>query len=509
MTARHRRSATRSARAAALLGIALLIAVSVAIFGHVNPISSPYELRAQVANATQLRADNPVRIAGVTVGRVTGVSPGPDGTSIVGMTIDDGGLPLHEDASIHIEPRLALEGNFAIRLSPGRPTARTLPSGSLIPLARTSGSVQLDQVVDVFDNPTRRGVQSAVEALATGLGPRGDDASGADDMRAAVRELDGALADVARVTHAARGRTRGDLPRAVRQTGAVTELLSSDRRALADISGNISAVGAALVAEDGALAESVRRLRPVLLRAPATLRELDRALPRLQRFAVALRPSLDEARTALPAMDGLARQLSSAAAPKELPRLVTAVRPLVNELPALEALLQDTFPFVGQVAECIDRKVVPALSLEVPDLVHSTGRPAYQDLVHAFTRLSAANPSFDANGRILRAVAAGGEKTLTALVPPFGDLVAGRAPDIQGVAPTWLGPGVDLPWEPGADCREQDLPDLTKRRREGLPTGMRDITAQVSSNATSRAFKADRLRRSLAELSEAAKRGGR
>ncbi len=485
------------------------MAVSIAIFGHVNPISSPYELRAQVANATQLRADNPVRIAGVTVGKVTGVSPGPDGTSIVGMTLDDTGLPLHADASIHIEPRLALEGNFAIRLSPGRPAAATLPSGSLIPLARTSGPVQLDQAVDVFENPARRGVQSAVKALSTGLGTTGDQASGADDLRTAVREFDGAFDDVTRVTHAARGAKPGDLPQAVRESGAVTELLSADPRALADISGNISTVGAALVAQDGALAASVRRLRPVLIRAPATLRELDRALPRLERFAVALRPSLDEARTALPAIDRLARQLSAAAAPKELPRLVAAIRPLVSDLPALESLLEGTFPFVGQVSECIDQKIVPALSLTVPDVVHSTGRPAYQDLVHAFTRLSAANPSFDANGRILRAVAAGGEKTLTALVPPFGDLVAGRAPDIQGVAPTWLGPGVDLPWEPGADCRTQDLPDLTKRRREGLPIGMKDITAQVAKSGASKAFKADRLRQSLAELSQAAKRGGR
>ena len=471
----RRRTGARRELRAALIGIAAFVLVCVLVFSGGRPGGSGFRLNARVANATQLRPHNPVRIAGVTVGEVTGVRPAPAGTSVVEMRLGDQALPLHADATLHIAPRLALEGNFAVAVSPGTPSAPSLASGATIPLAHTSGSVQLDQVVDIFDSATRSGAQAGIGALSRGLGGRGRGPTGASDLRSSFDELDGAIGDLQTLARSLRGRSAGDLPHAVRGSGAVTELLSRDRRALADISANTSTVGAALVASDGALSQSVGDLDPVLRRAPATLAALDRALPRLNTFAKELEPGLVRAAVDLPPADRFVRQLGSLASPPELPRAVAALRPLVGDLPELERVLTGTFPFAEQVGACVDKKIVPALELTVPDGKLSTGRPAYQDLVHAFTRLSAANPSFDANGRILRAVAAGGEKTLTALVPPFGQAVAGIAPDIQGVAPVWLGPGVTPPWEPGADCRKQPLPDLTQRKNVGLLGGITEL----------------------------------
>ena len=43
--------------------------------------------------------------------------------------VDEEGLPLHEDATITIRPRLFLEGNFFLDLRPGSPSAPDLPDG--------------------------------------------------------------------------------------------------------------------------------------------------------------------------------------------------------------------------------------------------------------------------------------------------------------------------------------------------------------------------------------------
>ncbi len=74
-----------------------------------------------------------MRIAGVTVGKVTGVEKGPDGLTQVEMELKDTALPLHKDARVRIRPRLFLEGGFFVELSPGSPSAPVLADGSVLP----------------------------------------------------------------------------------------------------------------------------------------------------------------------------------------------------------------------------------------------------------------------------------------------------------------------------------------------------------------------------------------
>ena len=66
-----------------------------------------------------------MRIAGVNVGKVTSVEPEGNMAEVT-FTVDDEGLPIHEDATITIRPRLFLEGNFFLDLQPGSPSAPEL-----------------------------------------------------------------------------------------------------------------------------------------------------------------------------------------------------------------------------------------------------------------------------------------------------------------------------------------------------------------------------------------------
>ena len=66
-----------------------------------------------------------MRIAGVQVGKVKAIKP-KEGTdqALVVMEINKNGLPLHEDATAKIRPRIFLEGNFFVDLTAGLCRAR-------------------------------------------------------------------------------------------------------------------------------------------------------------------------------------------------------------------------------------------------------------------------------------------------------------------------------------------------------------------------------------------------
>src|SRR3954469_6022343 len=82
---------------------AIIIGIfSFEVFTHANPFSSKYELKATFANATNVRTNSPVRIAGVEVGKVKKVeAAGSDSTAAtITMEINDRGLPIHKDAQL-------------------------------------------------------------------------------------------------------------------------------------------------------------------------------------------------------------------------------------------------------------------------------------------------------------------------------------------------------------------------------------------------------------------------
>src|ERR1700759_3510215 len=113
---------------AAAIFILIVALFTFEVFTHTNPFSSKFELKATFANATNIRTNSPVRIAGVEVGKVKQVkAAGPDSTAAtITMEIDKRGLPIHKDAYLKIRPRIFLEGNFFVDLQPGSPSAPDL-----------------------------------------------------------------------------------------------------------------------------------------------------------------------------------------------------------------------------------------------------------------------------------------------------------------------------------------------------------------------------------------------
>jgi len=136
----------RSGASPFVVGLVVLIVACIGVFfgftKHI-PFTHGFRVKAVFQSSNSIRENSPVRIAGVNVGKVTKVEgkPGSD-AAVVTMEINDKGLPLHKDAEMKIRPRIFLEGNFFVDVSPGTPSAPTIGDGDTIPITQTATPVQ-------------------------------------------------------------------------------------------------------------------------------------------------------------------------------------------------------------------------------------------------------------------------------------------------------------------------------------------------------------------------------
>ena len=175
----------RRPRSPVAIGLIALAVILVLVFlGWTKdiPFTKPYEVNAVFESANSIRVGSPVRIAGVEVGKVKAVKPDEDNpdVAVVVMQIDDDGLPLHEDATAKIRPRIFLEGNFFVDLTAGSPSAPEIKDGGTIPVNQTATPVQLDQVLTALQSDTRQDLQDVIQSLGPALSgkPSAEDDSG-------------------------------------------------------------------------------------------------------------------------------------------------------------------------------------------------------------------------------------------------------------------------------------------------------------------------------------------
>lgn len=462
-----RRRAVIIAVAATLLGVAFVFVA----FTERVPWQGGFELRAALPSASQVKEGDAVRVAGLDVGTVTGLQAGPGGTTEILMRIDRPEM-LRADAAVDVRPRLLLEGNAAVHLRPGTPTAAPLRDGARIPAARTATAVQLDEVLSAFDTPVRDSLQATVHELSGAVGPKGvDGRSGASGLRSASRELAQTLPSYTGVAAALRGTQPGDLTNLVDSSRDTAAQLAADPQRLAALVTDFNRVFRSLAQESIAMRATLRSLSSVLRSAPVPLTSLERSLPAVRSFAGIAEPALQ---TAPPALAETARALDQIRAlvrEPELPLMLERLRPVTRSLPPLQRALTETFPLITAAGRCVASNVVPTLNQELPDGRLSTGRPAWQDLLHMAAALTGTSPGFDGNGGTLRISIAEGANAVRAVLPGLGPVVSSA--NLEGVNPHWLGYGVSPTFRPDAPCVEQPLPDLAARTSPGLPAGWR------------------------------------
>ena len=436
-----------------LVGWLVVLAAAVftyAAFTKRIPFKPKYEVEAVVSSSNQLRAGAPVRVAGVEVGKVSGISAGPGHTTVLKLDIRKEGRPIHEDAHLRIVPRLFLEGGFTVQLSPGSPSSPELADGGTIPLPQTSRPVQFDEILSTFDVPTRQALKSTFKELATGFGGHS-----ASSLRQTTRNIAPTLRDLSIVAEASRGHELHDLSGFMRGASRVSGALADRETRLGPLVDDLNRTAGALASQDEALAASVRELDPTLAATPGALAALERTLPPLDRFEAAIRPAVPLIPPTIDQLEAFGRELGklsrSPAKPSELPRLLVRIRPTLRDIPRLSLLVRGLYPLAGPIVPCLRDNLVPVLNSELDDGPLSTNRPVWQDFLHGLVGLGGTSQNFDANGLSMRYLFSSDSGSIPTPTP-------------IGSRPVWRGNGVEPPpVRKDVPCEDQQRPNLVAR----------------------------------------------
>lgn len=178
---RNRSGISGVASSPVLVGAVTVLVVIVAVFLAYNannglPFVSTYDLQARVPNADALVKGNEVRIGGVRVGTVREVVPVQTGDGEVAaeltLKLDKNVEPLPVDSTITIRPKSALGLKF-LQITPGD-SSQGFEAGETIPVSSaTPEPVDIDEFFNMFDEPTRKGIQRNLAGFGNALAGRG------------------------------------------------------------------------------------------------------------------------------------------------------------------------------------------------------------------------------------------------------------------------------------------------------------------------------------------------
>ncbi|HEY6399675.1 MAG TPA: MlaD family protein, partial [Solirubrobacteraceae bacterium] len=415
---------------------AALAAVLVAILAVVLILSSAgggYQVRALFQNASQIVAGDQVEVAGNSVGSVSHIAITPSGLAELTLDITDPNYyPLRRgtEATVRLVSLSGIANRYVdLRLGPGG--APSIPSGETIGTHNTTSAVDLDQLFNTLNGPTRQGLQAVIQGSASEYAGR------AGEAQLAWRYLNPAIASTS-VLFAEINRDTSQFTRFIVQSGGLLTTVAQRSADLGALVGNLATTTQALASQRTALGQSIQRLPGFMRLANTTFVNLRRALdditplvnvskpvaPKLQRLLLQLKPLAIDS---VPTVQDLANIVSRPGPNNDLIDLTNLGVPLaavtVHPVQANGKLRPGAFP-----------QTVVALSNSTPEL--ATARPYAVDLTGWFEGYTHPG-SIDANGGTSRVAPVVGLTSIAnGLLPPLPIL-----PGITGFLQQFLGTG--------------------------------------------------------------------
>jgi phospholipid/cholesterol/gamma-HCH transport system substrate-binding protein len=472
-------------------GIVFLVTITILVyFGFTKhiPFKHDYRLKAVFATAVNIRPKSPVRIAGVTVGKVTGLQREGD-TGLVSMEIENKGLPIHADATLKIRPRIFLEGNWFVELQPGSPSVKTLSSGATIPITQTSDPVQLDQVLDALNTDTRANLQNFLQGYGDALTREPTAAENAEQdpdvyglnaaqaLNKSYHRGPSALRGSAIVQQATSGTEADDLSQLIASIGKVTAALNVHEEDLSELFGNFNAFFRNFAVESSSLTATVAVLPSSLRAFGQGFAALDRALPSIRTFSLDLIPGVKLLPSTIAASLPWIEQVQASFAPSEFGGVAKG---LLTATPALAKLFSEQPAFFEQTnafSKCLTKVFYPAGNTKIQDGPNSSGVEAYKEFFYGLAGLAGLGQSFDGNGVMDRFLVGGGGTTFrSAPVAISGASTKGglsliaRAPLApEGTRPAF--PAEEPPYKPLVPCYTQAAPNINGPLSQGPADG--------------------------------------
>ena len=478
----------RTGASPVVVGLVVLALVAVGTylgFKKDIPFTEGYRVSAVFESSNSIRANSPVRIAGVDVGKVKSVSR-YENTDMaeVEMELTDEGLPIHKDATAKVRPRIFLEGNFFIDLSPGTPDAPTLEDGDTIPFSQTSSPVQLDEVLTALQDDTREDLQTTLAELGKAFDgdpadsdsiPPTQDASvvgetAGESLNDTYRDAGPALRGTAIVNEAFLGTEPHDLSRAIKGLQRVTAALGRNERVLQDFVVNFNRTLAIFADEKENLRSSIRLLGDTIPSANRALASLNRSFPATRAFAREILPGVRETPATIEASFPWIRQARALMSPAELQGLARDLRPTTRNLAiATDASLR-FFPQQDLFAKCLTKVILPTGDIKIDDGPFTTGSENYKSFWYTMVGLAGESQNFDGNGQYVRFQTGGGSQSFATgpsnMTGQPGFFRPASPP--LGVRPVY--PGKRPPYRPDVPCHTNRVPDLNSAR-SGPPDG--------------------------------------
>ncbi|MDQ6748882.1 MAG: MlaD family protein, partial [Candidatus Dormibacteraeota bacterium] len=434
-----------------------------------NPFASPYTIKAVFSNANGVQPGSLVRISGVNVGTVTGVSTEPGCKSAsttanacqaaeVTMTIDPAGLPIHDNATFAIRPRIFLEGNFFIDVFPGTPSAPIAGGGHTFPIQQGVEPVQLDQVLSGLQSNTRQNLQILLQQYGKAV------LNGGKAYNRSIKYWLPAYEYSSLVAHDFLGIQPHDLSNYIASQGQVAGALDTHPQNLKNLITDFNTTALAFARKNIALENTIRELPRTLSVALPAFNALNAAFPPFRRLARALIPGTRSTGPTVDASLPFITQLRRLVQPSELRGLTADLRPTI---PALAHLTNASIPLfkneVRPASSCVSKVIIPWTHLTVPDsnFNASNGFPArqvYVEGVDYLPGLAGESRVFDANGPYVRILGTGGTLTYSLSPGMFGQSLA----PLTSVQPQLPPGGLRPPYMESVPCEtQQPITDLT------------------------------------------------
>ncbi len=389
---------------ARVAAVAAVVLASVVVAGLLLSSGSTYQVKAIFENASQMVTGDQVEVAGTPIGTVSNIAVTPNGQAVLTLSINSSVFqPLHQGTQATIrQPGLSSVAARYVDLIQGPEYAPAIRSGGVIPTTNTTSEVDLDELLNTLNAPTRRGLQNVFQGSASQYAGRGRQAQlGWEYVNPAIATSSLLFQELNRDTP--------QLTRFIVNSDKLVTDLAQRKDDLSGLIAHLSTTFTALSSQQRALGQSIHRLPPFMRLANTTFVNLRNALvdltslinasrpvaPKLQRLLKELRPL---AIGAVPTVRNLADVISRPGPANDLIDLNRLAGPLA------QATVGGSY---GEPMVFADGKNRPgafivseqALHQAVPEL--AVARPYAVDLTGWFEGFSHPG-SIDANGPAAR-----------------------------------------------------------------------------------------------------------
>jgi phospholipid/cholesterol/gamma-HCH transport system substrate-binding protein len=233
--------------AGACLGVLGFISINMGLHG---PWSNEFALNADFASANGLVPQAEVRVSGVHVGSVLEITDAGDGGARVKMALQPD-VRLRQDVRAVIRPKTMLGEKFVELVRQQGSSHPYMQSGATIPKAQTGQAIEIDDILNAMDAPTRQAMSESFRQLGVALDGR------QADVKAALAPIDNTLANLRPLARVGQSRQQ-ELDRILSNLNVIMQALADEQDQLGHIVDSGDTVMSAIASRDQALAGTVR-----------------------------------------------------------------------------------------------------------------------------------------------------------------------------------------------------------------------------------------------------------